>query len=107
MAHGSEYRRRRQAILDALVDPSELGREVVAVLAERRNAIAPLAARLTQLMRRGAVSLPLETIFRSFVHMHCNRLLRADLDNEGRVIGLLLRAREAMAHMPRIAKTGT
>jgi hypothetical protein len=39
----------------------------------------------------------------SYVHMHCDRLLRADLGSERWLMGLLLRAREAMLHMPRVA----
>jgi thiopeptide-type bacteriocin biosynthesis protein len=96
---GPEFRQRREAILHLLAAPKSLGAEVEAILDERRAALSQIPARLAAL--EGVTP---DTIYRSYVHMHCNRLLRGDLGSERRVLALLLRGREAMTHMPRFAR---
>jgi len=50
---------------------------------------------LRQLDAEGRLTSPFVEICHSFLHMHCNRLLGPERAQERKVLGLMLRAREA------------
>jgi len=102
---GDEYRRRKVPLRQLLGDPVGLlaepgGAEVARILAARRGALAPTALRLAELAQRGELSQAPATLYRSYVHLHLNRLVGIDGTAESRVLGLLLRTREGLARAP-------
>jgi thiopeptide-type bacteriocin biosynthesis protein len=102
---GGEYRHRQANLRSLLGDPDWLlrqhgGGEVARVLAPRRASIELLARRLDDLIARGELGQPMHRLARSFVHLHCNRLLGAGHATEQQVLGLLLRARESLLRAP-------
>jgi thiopeptide-type bacteriocin biosynthesis protein len=102
---GQEYRQRKQTLRSLLGDPARLlaapgGEAVAQVFAARREALAPVAQCLYELIERGELSQPISKLYQSFVHLHCNRLLASDWALEQRLIGLLLRTREGLHTAP-------
>lgn len=78
---------------------------VLDLLAQRSAALNPLGVRLTQLHDSGRATLPVATLARSFVHLHCNRL-GVDPVTERIVLGLLRRTRASLVAAP-LRLTGT
>jgi thiopeptide-type bacteriocin biosynthesis protein len=97
-----EYRARRDHLITTLGDPLQLNASIGSVLASRRSALRQIVADLGKLEADRAVTQPLSKLYESYVHMHCNRLW-ADQSAERRALGLLLRARDAIAHRPEIS----
>jgi thiopeptide-type bacteriocin biosynthesis protein len=102
---GEEYRRRKVALRQLLGDPAGLlaqpgGADIARILAARRRALAPTALRLAELAQRGELSQAPATLYRSYVHLHLNRLVGIDGTAESRVLGLLSRTREGLARAP-------
>jgi len=96
---GDEYRARRARLTEVLQDPGTLDAQFVAILEKRREQLRPVTEGLRGLEAAGVLSQPWRALVSSFVHMHCNRL-GFDQTAEARCLGLLARAREAMAHIP-------
>ncbi|MFC0548458.1 lantibiotic dehydratase [Kutzneria chonburiensis] len=86
-ATGKAYRELKGDLITALTDPTWLDPRAVEILARRRARIAALG---------GEFDLKLA---RSYVHMHCNRLLACGHPPEQNVLGLLARTRETLAHI--------
>jgi lantibiotic biosynthesis protein len=104
-AVSTEYRSRKTMLRALLGDPTRLSCEpgvaaVGAILAARRRALAPIAARWAVLANRGELSESLAWIGRSLVHLHCNRLLGRDASMEQQTLGLLLRVTDGLARAP-------
>jgi thiopeptide-type bacteriocin biosynthesis protein len=102
---GPEYRQRKQTLRSLLGDPARLlaepgGEAVARALAARRQALIPVTQRLHALTERGELGQPMSTLYQSFVHLHCNRLLASDWALEQRLMGLLLRTREGLQTAP-------
>jgi hypothetical protein len=76
------------------------GARLQRVLGERRAALAPVAKRLALLAEHGELGQDLDLLGRSFVHLHCNRLLGSGASTEPLVIGLLRRLRAGLARAP-------
>jgi len=70
------------------------------VLADRRNELARIARRLDVLAASGELSQQKSLLFRSYVHLHCNRLLAGDPFVEEQVLGLLERTRYGLIQAP-------
>jgi thiopeptide-type bacteriocin biosynthesis protein len=94
MESGAEYRERNRALRVYLSDPPA---GLVAVFTARASSLERVRARLDVL---AATGLPLDDLLSSFVHMSCNRLSGPQWPSEQRTIGLLLRIRAALLHMP-------
>jgi thiopeptide-type bacteriocin biosynthesis protein len=99
---GPEFRRRRGRLLPLLGAPDGLkasrgGEQILALLAHRRAAIAPLAGELGRL-REQALSRPVDELFASYLHMHFNRWFGVKRETERRLQGLLLRASDSLRH---------
>jgi thiopeptide-type bacteriocin biosynthesis protein len=102
---GTEYRRRQAVLRGLLGDSRRLaaepgGPELQQVFAERRTTLAIVAKRLDMLAERGELGQDLDKMYRSYVHLHCNRLLGSGASTEPLVIGLLRRLREGLARAP-------
>jgi len=83
---------------------TESGVEAVAhTFAARRAVLAPVTRRLGEAAERGELGQPRAILYRSFVHLHCNRLLGSLGDGgstEEQALGLLLRTREGLDRAP-------
>ena len=94
---GAEYRARNRDLCVYLADPPN---SHVEVFATRASSLEPVRARLAALAGAGLLEQPLDDLLSSFVHMSCNRLPGPQWPSEQRIIGLLLRTRTALLHMP-------
>ena len=95
---GDEYRKRTRELREVL------GRGPDARLARlmntRRNAFAPTIGLLESLRREGQVQKPRHELYRSYVHMHLNRILGTDHRREQLALELLRRTREGLERSP-------
>jgi lantibiotic biosynthesis protein len=102
---GREFRERQQQLrvllghADSLPQVPGAG-PLAQVLAARRQALVPIAARLDALACQDELSQPKASLWRSYVHLHCNRLLATDSSLEERAIQLLRRTREGLSRTP-------
>ncbi|MFG1796344.1 lantibiotic dehydratase [Nocardia sp. NPDC049149] len=102
-ATSDEFRRQKPALRAMLANPQWLtdqpgGDAIAAILAQRRTHLHTTASRLTELTTELTRS-PLDLI-RSYVHMHCNRLLGCGHPPEQRVLGLLWRTTQSLNRAP-------
>ena len=102
---GDEYRRRKNMLRGLLGDPEQIrsqpgGDALARVLAARRNELEKIGRRLDALTAAGELFQPKSVLFRSYVHLHCNRLLAGDQSAEERVLGLLARTRYGLNQAP-------
>jgi lantibiotic biosynthesis protein len=100
-----EYRRRKDTLRRLIGDPEELfarpgGDALARIFAARRNEIARIVDQLDGLASAGELLQPKSALFRSYVHLHCNRLLAGDRFAEERVLTLLARARDSLRRAP-------
>jgi thiopeptide-type bacteriocin biosynthesis protein len=102
---GDEYRRRKDSLRRLLGDPeqirSQLGGDALArVLAARRSELEKIGCRLDALAAAGELSRPKSALLRSYVHLHCNRLLAGDEAGEEQILALLGRTRYGLSQAP-------
>jgi thiopeptide-type bacteriocin biosynthesis protein len=102
---GLEYRQRKGPLRSLLGDPHKLstelgGEEVAYTFAARRAALESVVQRLGESAERGELGQPRNVLYRSFVHLHCNRLLGSGWTSEEQALGLLLRTREGLDRAP-------
>jgi len=102
---GDEYRRRKEALRLLLGDIDQVwqhqgGDAVARILAARREELAPVSHRLRTLADAGLLSQQTSSLWRSYVHLHCNRLLAGDWSAEQQVLGLLARTRYGLTKAP-------
>ena len=101
----AEYRQRKGLLRALLGDPARLraepgGEALASALAARHEALARLAPQLIALADQGRLSQTLAMLCRSYVHLHCNRLLGLVASGEPTVLGLLLRTHEGLERAP-------
>ena len=104
---GEEYRRRQADLRALLGDPGHLrqqpgGDALARILAMRGHELTSHAQQLSELTDAGQLSQPVSALVRSYVHLHCNRLLGPDRPAEDQVIGLLQRTRYGLSQAPLI-----
>lgn len=102
---GAEYRQHKVLLRGLLSRPMEvqdhpIGDLIAPVLAARRATLARASERLATLAHQGMLSQGFDDLYRSYVHMHCNRLLGIDSEKERTVVGLLLRTRDGLIRSP-------
>jgi len=102
---GSDYRERKAALRLLLGTPESLanesgGAEIADVFKARREALAPVAASLQEMIDQGKLRQTLDELYSSFVHLHVNRLGGSAVLPEQRILNLLLRTRQGL-HKPR------
>ena len=100
-----DYRRRKDTLRYLLGDPEQLrvrpgGDALARVLATRRDAVAKVGDRLNALATAGELLQSKSTLLRSYVHLHCNRLLAGDRSAEEQILALLARARYGLSQAP-------
>src|SRR5262249_35969862 len=100
-----EYRRRKETLRGLISDPEQIrsqpgGDALTRVLADRRNELGTIARRLNVLAASGELSQQKSVLCRSYVHLHCNRLMAGDWSAEGQVLGLLERTRYGLIQAP-------
>jgi thiopeptide-type bacteriocin biosynthesis protein len=100
-----EYRARKTLLRALLSRSAEIVAEsgsptVESILSQRRATLATVGVRLTTLATHNLLTQPLHTLYRSFVHLHCNRLLGTESSTERQVLGLLYRTRYGLAQAP-------
>lgn len=97
-----DYRRRQQSLRRLLGDAEAVrsesgGDALMRILARRAEALAEPGGRLDTLAAAKRLSQPKHALLRSYVHLHCNRLLAGDRAGEEQVLALLARARYGLA----------
>jgi thiopeptide-type bacteriocin biosynthesis protein len=103
---GDEYRRRKDALRRLVGDPEHIrggpgGDALARVLAARRESLVELGHRLDALTAAAELSQPKSGLLRSFVHLHCNRLLATGNPSaEEQVLALLQRTRYGLQQAP-------
>jgi lantibiotic biosynthesis protein len=70
------------------------------LLQSRQRSVEGLRKRWIDLQKHAALTTSPDSILRSLVHMHCNRIVGADRGAEGKVLGMLLRLRESLLRAP-------
>ncbi len=70
------------------------------ILQARRTTLLSVAQSLAQAKAQHRLTVPLDSLYRSFVHMHCNRFLGIDREAEQEVLELLLRTHEGLQRSP-------
>jgi len=76
------------------------GDAIAAILAQRQEALAPVAKNLHNLARQNVLKQSIDTLCASYVHLHLNRLSTPGSPSEQRILALLLRTRESLAKAP-------
>ena len=103
---GAEFRQRKNVFRSVLGQPQQFlagfpgGSAIASVLAQRQEALVPVARRLRELAEQKILRLPLDALCGSFVHLHLNRMTTLGSPSEQRILGLLLRTRESLAKAP-------
>jgi thiopeptide-type bacteriocin biosynthesis protein len=73
---------------------------VARALTARRRESEAAGRQLDELEAAGLFFQPKAQLFRSYVHLHCNRLLGVDRMAEEQVLGLLARTRNGLSRAP-------
>jgi thiopeptide-type bacteriocin biosynthesis protein len=102
---GEEYRKRKDTLRRLLGDPEQIrarpgGDALARVLVARRNGLARIRDQLDSLASAGELLQPKSTLFRSYVHLHCNRLFASDRSAEELILALLERTRNGLSRAP-------
>lgn len=97
-----QHRQRGNTLRELLSTPGTLSRRVGGeqaqdALTQRRKAIAPLGAELERLIVGGDLTVGRDGLLGSLVHLHCNRLLGRNAD-EDLPLGLLQRTWQGLLH---------
>jgi thiopeptide-type bacteriocin biosynthesis protein len=95
---GTEYRARKDQLRAMVEADADAWRTIVAILERRRLAVAPAVARLEALEEDATLHRPVEGLLADLAHLHCNRMLGPPPREEQRILALLRRTREAVAH---------
>jgi thiopeptide-type bacteriocin biosynthesis protein len=107
---GDEYRRRKDALRRLVGDPEYIrgepaGDALARVLAARRESLIELGHSLDALAAAAELSQPKSVLLRSFVHLHCNRLLATGNPSaEEQVLALLQRTRYGLQQAPYVSR---
>jgi lantibiotic biosynthesis protein len=96
---GLVYRSRQAEFRRLLGGPvGSVSERLSGILATRRQALAHVSAQLPVVAKEGDLTQPPTTLYRSYVHMHCNRLFDLDSADESRALALLRRTRDSLRH---------
>jgi thiopeptide-type bacteriocin biosynthesis protein len=102
---GDEYRKRKDTLRKLLGDPEQIrarpgGDALARVFDARRIELARVRDELDALGSTGELLIPKSTLFRSYVHLHCNRLFSIDRPAEDQILALLARTRDGLSRAP-------
>ncbi len=107
-ADGAQYRERRDLLRRLLADEPRAAlrrADLALLLDDYRRALDRAATGLDALTRNPDVRHRRASVCRSYVHMHCNRLLGRDAADEQLVLQLLRRTRESLARAPSASRS--
>src|SRR5262249_19136578 len=107
---GDEYRQRKNVLRQLLGDPEHIrgqagGDALARGLAARREELAKIGRRLDGLTGEKELPQPKSELCRSYVPLHCNRLLAGARPGEEHVLGLLSRTRYGLQQAPFFSRT--
>jgi thiopeptide-type bacteriocin biosynthesis protein len=102
---GEQYRQRKGMLRLLLSDPDYKrdqrgGDALDRALAARRKELVEVGHRLHVLAENGQLPQTKSSLLRSYVHLHCNRLMGVDSSAQEQVLGLLVRTRYGLAQAP-------
>jgi thiopeptide-type bacteriocin biosynthesis protein len=102
---GDEYRRRKDTLRGLLGDPDQIrsrpgGDALARMLDARRIELARIRVQLDALASAGELLQPKSTLFRNYVHLHCNRLFAGERSAEEQILALLERTRDGLSRAP-------
>ena len=100
-----EYRRRQRDLRQFLGDTAAVaatagGQDLLRIFAERRAELRAVSQRLERLALDGQLTQPPSVLYRSYIHLHCNRILDPAGAPELQLIDMLRRVREGLARAP-------
>lgn len=98
-----EYRRRKTTLRDLLGSREHLWRHpggpaLAGILKARHGEVSKIKQKLEALDRQGQPFQDKNLLYRSYIHMHCNRLLGRERSSEEQALALLARTRDSLAH---------
>jgi len=102
-ADGEKYRERRDFLRRLLADESPAApgwTDLARLMDDYRRALGRAATGLDALMQVPGTAPRRASLCRSYVHMHCNRLLGKEDGEEQLVLQLLRRTRESLSYAP-------
>ncbi|MFD6231885.1 lantibiotic dehydratase [Streptomyces sp. NPDC060232] len=97
---GSEYRRRKNELRQALGASLPANGEVSRLLSARRSALEPAIGMIKSLHRDGRLLRSVNELSHSYVHLHANRLFGTDSLEESLAVELLRRTRASLIRAP-------
>ncbi len=99
---GPVYRTRKDALMTIFSEKNEMYPDVLrGVVEEWAAKLKKVGTGYRRLEKAGGLTNSIDAIYRSFVHMHCNRYLGVDLEQEDQAIALACRAREGLTSVAR------
>lgn len=99
---GPAYRTRKDALRALFLEKEEVFPDVLRATIDDFTATAKkVGAAYRRLEKAGSLAQPADVIYRSFVHMHCNRYLGVELEQEDEAIALACRVLEGLASVAR------
>lgn len=99
---GPDYRTRKDALIQLFHEKEEVyPEELSSAIADWTARIKKVGAAYKRQDKAGSLSNDLDTIFRAFVHMHCNRLHGTDREAEDKAIALACRTLEGLSSVAR------
>jgi thiopeptide-type bacteriocin biosynthesis protein len=93
-----EYRQRERRLLSLLDGTGSDGLPLAHLLQRRRAVLEHASKALEELERQGCLERTIPELLRSYLHLHCNRLLGRDRDAERRAVALLFCVSRALLH---------
>jgi len=104
---GEAYREKKPALLAFVGERCAARPRLKGILQNRRRELGRVVRKLRALDESAGLCVSMEDLCRSLAHMHLNRLFPIGQYDEERLIGLLARTRQSLAHSGSIASAGT
>ncbi|HTU95247.1 MAG TPA: lantibiotic dehydratase [Solirubrobacteraceae bacterium] len=105
-ADGAEYRTRKSELRTLLEGDGVAWHPIIAILERRAESMSAAVARLEALEAEGTLTRPVQAMLADLAHLHCNRLVGGTPQDEHRILALLRRTREALAHQAAVVAPG-
>lgn len=99
---GPAYRTRKDALMALFLEKEDVYPDVLRSTNDDFTAkVKKVGAAYRRLQKAGSLAYPFDSIIRSFVHMHCNRYLGVELEQEDEAVALACRVREGLSSVAR------
>lgn len=104
-AVSKEYREKQKHLREALDEPSKtIDINIAQFFVIRHERLAAITRKYRALEQNGKLKPEYWNIIRSITHMHCNRLLGTNNDNEHKALGLLFRTLQSLSAIKAVKK---